>query len=50
MNLREGQALIVGEAFYEYEPFFFKGFIEPKTVYHVGYYRPRDRVESLNQN
>ncbi len=47
LNLREGQALIVGEAFYEYEPFFFRGFIEPKTVYHVAFYRPRDVVLAL---
>ncbi len=47
LNLREGQALIVGEAFYEYEPFFFEGFIDPRTVYHVAFYRPRDVVLAL---
>lgn len=40
--LREGQGIIVGEAFYTYEPFFFDGFIDSKTVYHAAFYRPRD--------
>ncbi len=47
VNLREGQALIVGEIFYEYEPFFFEGFIDPRTVYRAAFYRPRDITLSL---
>lgn len=47
VQLREGQALIVGEAYYEYQPFFFEGFIAPKTIYHTAYYRPRDVAMDL---
>jgi len=47
--LREGQAVIVGETFYDYEPFFFSGFIEPRTVYHASFYRPREVVLSLDE-
>ena len=46
-SLREGQAVIVGEAYFEYEPFFFNGFIEPRTVYHLSVYRPRVTVAEL---
>ena len=50
LNLREGQALIVSEAFYDYEPFFFEGFIPSKTIYHTAFYRPRELAMDLEDD
>jgi TadE-like protein len=47
LQLREGQALIVGETYYDYRPFFFEGFIAPKTIYHTAFYRPREVAMDL---